>query len=914
MYPVLLALPRVVVRCSVPPLLSAAVPSRYYRNSVKQLLMFVTVGTPFDDQATLDVDALVNDDDNEPLRHPLATPLSGQFFEQPRRSTPSIPPGFSAPAIPRALAEEAASRPGSRPGSRPMSRTTSTTIVPAVPVVPLTPVKLESPAKSKRGKQATKVAETVEPTPATSSKVVPATPTKSTMKAPMAKTPIVTEPPSKTAQVVAAKKSEAKEKKLTPETPTKVTGKGRAANKKAEKAEKGEKLAEDVSQKSIAKQTADVSSAPANAAATIKRQPPGQLNIPLAKIVAKEPISSTSPRKEEQQTKTLRIVPSTNPTSVPASPAVAAPSPIKHTAAPRTLRLVSTPKTETQPVVVAPTPLPQIPTVDKLRSRQASIASLNQPGTPASELISDTASMTSGMISRANSPPPSSNIVGSAPVRKITKAQAKKNRQERKRQEEEKDKVENGSDIEVVQAPIVGRKKKAKKPATTPRPVAAMASAMKEAAARSQPTSPKSATVEDEPLDTPAVGSVKAQSAHNSASATPEPEVQPDEVRERRDPSAHSILDDLQKNGDILVSALEFFKPLTSTLTHTSRTSHSTASASPPDQRIHFSQADLDALAKKKPVHLGGDTDKPDARTLITPNGKFLWGLTAELEERALSLESEIERLSGYLRFHPASHTAQHNAAPYTSSDMLPAIATALKEAGKKMPSSPTNTLTFDYKTYTQHLPPVTEFVHQPPPPVQQQTPADAGAYLNQFVLPATDNPPPNHPRPEMAAVGGTPGSGTSQISIASSGQQGTLFERAARALVEGGAVGSTDIDGVASLSPDNDGGVWLSGLQGLVSAGIPSIGSAYDGESTERFLRDFEHVGWNRRAARNGDTLGGYHDRAKPVLGREGRSVLGLEEAESVLGGARKEQDSLERKLGALVKRNRKAALGSAR
>lgn len=794
-----------------------------------------------------------------------------------------------------------------------MSRTTSSNIVPAVPVVPVvpvTPVKPETPDKGKKGKQAAKAAETTEHTLAASSKTTPATPTKASTKAIAAKTPAASEAPSKIEGDAATKKPEPKDKKSTSETPSKATAKSKAANKKAEKTEKPEKAekttAEEISQKAVVKESADGTAAPGTPTASTKRQPPGKLDIPLAKIVEKEPTPSIGARKEEPQAKTMRIVPPTA-ASVPASPAVPAPSPIKHTAAPRTLRLVSTPKVETPPAVAAPTPpLPQIPTVDKLRSRQASIASLNQPGTPASELISDTASMTSGMISRASSPPPPSTIVGSAPVRKITKAQAKKNRQERKRQEEEKEKAENGSDVEVVQAPIIGRKKKAKKPSTTPKPVAAMASALKEAAAKSQPASPKSATVEDEPLETPTVASVKAQSAHNSASATPEPEAQPDESRERREPSAQSILSDLQKTGEVQVSALEFFKPLASTLTHTSRTPLSAAPTSPPDQKIHFSQADLDALAKKKPVHLGGESDKPDSRTLITPNGKFLWGLTAELEERALSLESEIEKLSGYLRFHPSSHAVQHSAAPYPS-DMLPAIATALKEAGKKMPNSPTNTLTFDYKTYTQHLPPVTDFAHQPPPPVQQQTPADAGAYLNQFVLPATDNPPPNHPRPEMAAVGGTPGSGTSQISIASSGQQGTLFERAARALVEGGAVGSTDIDGVASLVADNEGGVWLEGLQGLVGAGIPSLGGLYESEGAERFVRDLEHLGWEHGKRQHRE----YTGKGGKV---SGRSVLGLEEAESVLASARKEQDALERKLGALVKRNRKAALGNVR
>jgi hypothetical protein len=509
--------------------------------------------------------------------------------------------------------------------------------------------------------------------------------------------------------------------------------------------------------------------------------------------------------------------------------------------------------------------------------------------------------MTSGMVSRASSPPPVSSIVGSAPVRKITKAQAKKNRQERKRQEEEKEKEEaaaaaDKSDVEVVQAPIIGRKKKTKKPSTTPKPVAAMASAM--AAAKSQPASPKSATVEDEPMNTPTVASVKAQSAHNSASATPEPETHPEEASNRREPSAQSILNDLQKTGDLLVSALEFFKPLSSTLTHTSRSTQSGNPTSPPDLKIHFSEADLDALAKKKPVRLGSPDGKSDSRTLITPNGKFFWGLTTDLEERALNLESQIDQLTGYLRYHPSSRSTHHRDAYSPTSDVLPAIATALKEAGKKLPpnsNSPTH-LKFDQTGtgYAQHLPPA-DFPPQPAPPVQQQTPADAGAYLNQFVLPSTDNPPPNHPRPEMAAVGGAPGSGTSSISV-----QAGAFSKAARAVVEGGAVGSTSLNDLASLARDQSGGVYVRGLEGLVGAGLGmgyidhgTLGAQGDA-NVRRVMEGLEAVGVREASER--------------------RSLFSLEEAEAAMHSARREQEVLERKLGALVKRNRKVALGNVR
>ena len=797
-----------------------------------------------------------------------------------------------------------------------MSRTTSSTIVPAVPVVPVTPVKADAFVKIKKGKQPTRPSEVIDAVPLANTRVVPATPTKSLSKAPFGKTPTVAEPPTNTAED-AANKKESKEKTTAPEVLSKGASKTKAASKKAEKTEKPEKTvkeAEESSQAAHVKQAAEVSVATGTSNANTKRQHPSKLDIPMAKVVGKEPAPATVPQKAEPRVKNVRTLPPVTHSSVPPSPAAAAaPSPIKHTAAPRTLRLVSTPKPENSPAAAVPTPsLPQIPTVDKLRSRQASIASLNQPGTPASELISDTASMTSGMVSRASSPPPSS-IVGSAPVRKITKAQAKKNRQERKRQEEESMATEDKSDVEVVQAPIIGRKKKTKKPSSTPKPVAAMASAMA-AAAKSQPVSPRSATVEDEPLETPTVASVRAQSARNSASATPEPEPQPVDARDRRDPSAQSVLHDLQKSGDVLVSALEFFKPLSSTLTHGSRTTPSGPATSPLGLKIHFSQADLDALAKKKPVRLSGPEGRPDSRTLITPNGKFFWGLTHELEEKALSLESRIEQYTGQARFHPSSRTPTHYNLPYSpTSDVLPAIATALKEAGKKLTSnSPSDSKTdidlaknaqlpAAYAHEAYKLPGVNQNDVLPQsnhtsPPVQAQTPADAGAYLNQFVLPKTDNPPPNQPRPEMAAVGGAPGSGTSSISVPTS-----RFEKAARAVVEGGAVGSTEIDGLGSMFSDRLGGVFVQGLESLVGAGL-GMGDGRAGGSIQDLLR-------------GGLEQGSIGPELKGGIGLRGRgSVLSLEEAEAAMLSARREHEVLERKLAGLMKKNKKLVTGNAR
>lgn len=395
----------------------------------------------------------------------------------------------------------------------------------------------------------------------------------------------------------------------------------------------------------------------------------------------------------------------------------------------------------------------------------------------------------------------------------------------------------------MVQAPIIGRVKKTKKPSATPKAVPI--------AAKSQPPSPTPVKVEDEQSKQPVAASKPAQFAKTPAVATPEPEpVQ--EAKGKREHTAQSIIADLQRTGELLASTLEFFKPLSSTLTHASRSSPTSNTSGPPDLKIHFSEADLEALSRKHPVRLANHTDKPDSRTLVTPNGKFFWGLSEELEEKALELERQIEELRGHVRFHPRRQAAD---TPMLSSSAgtqtLPAIATALKEAGKN------STL------------PKLDHPEPPPPPPQPLTPADAGAYLNQFVLPRTDNPPPNQPRPEMAAVGGAPGSGTSNISI-SAGK----FAKAAQAVVEGGAVGSTEIDGMGLMAADLVGGVFVQGLEALVGAGLGMEGF--------------------------GGYVGG---------GGFGRgSVMSLEEAERAMQGAKREHDLLEKRLAGVMKRNKKA------
>ena len=129
----------------------------------------------------------------------------------------------------------------------------------------------------------------------------------------------------------------------------------------------------------------------------------------------------------------------------------------------RVLRVVDTAKAET------PSPVANIATATAARrSRRPSISSMSRPATPG-DFGSDYDLYTSASVSRANSPPP--NRVGSAPVRSMTKSQAKKERKLKAKQAEEakKDEAVSVSTVaeEPVQAPIMGRKRKTKKAPTT---------------------------------------------------------------------------------------------------------------------------------------------------------------------------------------------------------------------------------------------------------------------------------------------------------------------------------------------------------------------------------------------------------------------------------------------------------------
>lgn len=195
-------------------------------------------------------------------------------------------------------------------------------------------------------------------------------------------------------------------------------------------------------------------SSPANSSKlTDKKARPSKLDIAAAKDATKN---------DKDSTDTAGAISGPAP-SQPSTPATAASqASVPSTTRPnqvRASRVPPPPKAETRPASPAIAP----PTMSKQPSRRPSITSIDRPGTPASEKFWDNMSFASTTLSRANSPPPSK--VGSAPVRQVTKSQQKKERQARAKQAEEVSKAEElpTKVEEPMQAPVIGRKKKAKK-------------------------------------------------------------------------------------------------------------------------------------------------------------------------------------------------------------------------------------------------------------------------------------------------------------------------------------------------------------------------------------------------------------------------------------------------------------------
>ena len=239
-------------------------------------------------------------------------------------------------------------------------------------------------------------------------------------------------------------------------------------------------------------------------------------------------------------------------------------------------------------------------------------------------------------MSRANSPPPSK--VGSAPVRTITKSQQRKERQARARLAEGVIKSEEPvTKAEEVQAPIVGRKKKAKREKT-------------QGTAESTPTATRPASPlfrEDVREDNPeliAAPVTPVRDSKKSATKAPIEIKEPDTPSSPATPTtgdmqkaaltAASIFAHLQKAGDISASAAELFRILPGL-------SHRVESLEPIYSDTDGSSVSDDQIRLLEHGEAIRVERGPNDYAVMLPDRQALHGFTADQASRYLHLRKQ---------------------------------------------------------------------------------------------------------------------------------------------------------------------------------------------------------------------------------------------------------------------------------
>lgn len=608
------------------------------------------------------IDALVSDS------HPLD--FGSPAFGHAHPTTPAVPPGLGiTPALAQTQFGEASAV------IRPPSTQQGTTVVrpppPAVPrpVTPLTPLKPVATPKKGGAKG--------EATPATTDarKNIKELAVESGLSQDIA-AQSSSAPPGKAVlqeeDFPALHSVKASPAKAAPAAPSKSATSAKAPQSKKAAAEPSTKAA-----------------APKTPAKADKRPTPSALDIAAA-TKATAPVKDAPPTSEaakttEPATSASGSAPKPYASALPTPTTGPVSSPLTR-AAPKTLRLVQTPKTELPP---------SIPPAAASSIRAAALsAGAHRPGTPASEAISDSASVISASVSasRTSSPPPTK--IGSASVRVTTKSQQRKQRKEASKEatsaiiEEVKP-----PEKEVEIAPILGRKKKQKKdkkpkPSDTAspaisRPATPVAAPVAEVAPPATGTAEKTAAGGDEkpafkdklakkpttespakvkdargrqeakspprspgPVDT----SIRLNESTKTTVLTPDyvnatPEPRPEPVYEGavgEVPSLSEILQSLIAEGELPdPDNLSLFKaPLPSRLD----TERQLPSSLPPTVKSVVSKEDEAELTAFRPVRkvVNGH------RVLLTPNGDFILNLTEEEERRFLELQASVAQSNSF--------------------------------------------------------------------------------------------------------------------------------------------------------------------------------------------------------------------------------------------------------------------------
>ncbi|KAJ5899417.1 hypothetical protein N7495_004161 [Penicillium taxi] len=293
-------------------------------------------------------------------------------------------------------------------------------------------------------------------------------------------------------------------------------------------------------------------------------------------------------------------------------------SPAPHQA--RILRVVATPKAE---VSRAPSVTPSVAGTGVSASRRQSVSSIGRSdrgyGSDADFYPSTTAS-------RANSPP--APRIGSAPVRAITKSQLKKDRRQKAKEAEAKGVVTLPE--EPVQAPIMGRKRKAKKASNT----ADLAESPLTETEQLEEIKP--APVEKTSSEVEIV--TEAWHTHNTIDQLchdAEEDSRPitDLVAERMRPT-QEIIADMHKSGSVDLKMIAMFAP--ANVNQRTDMKCTIDDYDVPSQPTRLTEDHRKALLRGEPVRIGSELKY---RCLITPRGCVIRHLYVEEEQQYLDIE-----------------------------------------------------------------------------------------------------------------------------------------------------------------------------------------------------------------------------------------------------------------------------------
>ncbi|OBT66816.1 hypothetical protein VE03_04097 [Pseudogymnoascus sp. 23342-1-I1] len=782
-----------------------------------------------DDDVSHSVDALVAESVSEagasPFHHDLSMPS--------RTSTPSVPPGFSLPhAHPSPTRDDAMARPQTR--------------IPAIPAPPqYTPP---------RGVAATHVPRVGTPLSTVS---IPPTPTA---------VPAVVVPKPGVSKTEAKEQAKENVKSLANDTgltkaiasqssqPMAPPGLHREDFPVLEKGKAKDAAipsgprAMAVGKKGLATPS-NVAAVTATPKATVKKSTPGILNISVpAQPSTKEVADKETPANAAVQSSAFPPLPPSTPatSSGPSAPK-----------GPKSIRVVPT-KTES-PVISAAQPLSAISNYSATisGSRQPSVASnsrFERPGTPASEIISDNASLTSASLSRPSSPPPTR--VGSAPVRTTTKSQQKKQRREamkgKEKTEIETAVVETPEAEEI--APIMGRKKKQKKakvnskinsptpvPSRPPTPKQSeKTEPVKEAKTSGGPeSSKKQKTPEVEATSKPAVepkAEVKSNFEETVYQEPPAPTVETiDETSDRPVPTPSAVLQDLLSHGE--VPQPDKLAVLRAPMGYNQRAGFQ-GDLPDLDHKLVITEEDRAALLSGRPVH---KVVQGSHRIMLTPNGDCVRNLTPTEEERYLELQSRIFQESGPAAFVPARHNASNG---FTLI------------GGRAVPNGP-----------PAFFPPLDGSLTIPPlDPVSKIQRDEALSYINQYVLPSLST-----------------NSQLERALNANALDTEMLRPNDTQSWPNWG----TGQGGNNAVSQDN-----RSGQEG------PYGGNRQDGILASGLESMTAHFAVGRESSR-GQPLGNV-------------TLLSLSDSETAMQSAKKETEKLEKSLNQLLKKNRRLLLGA--